>query len=151
MIIDADKYKGDHRFVSIPADGEFTGTVYKPIMRTSEGTGQYSLIMANCDDNGRDVEIDGQYVWKSKGGYLPGSLFDDWHFVIFSTLCYVGLFTWYLIGMKKNSESTIGIQKWILATIALGLVETFFQTSDYTIWNHSGFRSYKTMYTCKKP
>lgn len=149
LIVDAGVYKGEHRFVNVPAKGEFIGTVSYPVMTTHSGSGQYTLLMANCNDYGRDVQLDGQSVWKSNGGYLPGDLFDEWHFVIFLTVCYVGLMVWYGYSMRKYKESTIGIQKWILCTVILGVLETSIESIDYMQWNNSGVRSNGTMYTCK--
>jgi hypothetical protein len=42
--------------------------------------------------------------------------------------------------MKLNEACRIPIEKWILTTIVLGLVEHFFRTSDYMIWNADGYR-----------
>ena len=149
MIVDAQKFKGDRRYVNVPVGGDFTGTVPIPVMPTHAGSGQYSLLLANCNDFGRDMQIEGKYIWKSKGGYLPGGLFDEWNFFIFHAIMYIVLFAWYGMSMKKNKESTIGIQKWILATIFISLVQTILETFDYAMWNADGLRSFRTMYTCK--
>jgi hypothetical protein len=45
-----------------------------------------------------------------------------------------------------NEESRIPIEKWILMTIVLGLLEMFFRTGDYMIWNEDGYRQDLTMY-----
>jgi len=147
MIVNSETFKGEHRFVNVPASGDFDGTMTLPVMTTKEGTGQYTLLMGNCNDYGRDVEIDGEYIWKSKGGYLPGDLFDDMRFTIFLLICYGVLMYLYGSGMRKNRDSTIGIQKWILCTIAMGLLQTLFQAIDYLRWNSSGLRSNNFMYT----
>lgn len=151
MIVNADKFKGEHRFVNVPEKGEFRGSVSNPVMSTHSGSGQYTLLLANCNDYGRDVEISGISVWKSKDGYLPGDLFDEWHFEIFLFICYIILLVWYSYSMKINKESIIGIQKWILGTIILGFIQVLFRTVDYSQWNAHGKRSDIVMYTCKNP
>ena len=147
MIVDPFKYKGEHRFVSVPFTGDYVGTVDKPIMTTkSSGSGQYTLIIANCNDFGRDVKVEGQYIFKSKGGYLPGAYFDEWHFITFLMVCYILLFAWYGLSMKSNRESIIQIQKWIFATICLGLVEQMLGVLDYACWNADGVRTINILY-----
>ena len=149
MIVDSNLFIGEHRFLNVPATGDFEGHVPLPVMTTKAGSGQYTLLLANCNDFGRDVELGGQLIWKSRGGYLPGDLTDEWHFVIFLTFCYAALFGWYGYSMKSNIESTIGIQKWILCTIFLGLLQSFIETADYAKWNVTGIRSNGAMFTCK--
>ncbi len=149
IIIDSAKYKGEHRFLNVPAKGDFDGSVAYPVMTTKSGNGQYTLLLANCNDFGRDVQISGEYIYKNKGGYLPGDLFDDWHFLMLLTLGYGSLLFWYGINMKQHKDSTIGIQKWILGTIFLGLLETFLAVTDYAQWNRSGYRSNALMLLCK--
>ncbi len=148
LIIDFNKYKGEHRYMHVSGDEE--ASVPSPVMTTqSQGTGQYTLLIANCNDFGSDVQISGEYVYKSKGGFLPGHLFGEWYFTIVETLFYGALFVWYGMKMNKNKDSTIGVQKWILATIFLGLLETFFSVDDFGQWNRSGLRSMRLMYLCK--
>jgi len=148
MIVNFAKYQGEHRTVTIPDDEEFfEGTITSPVMTTqSHGSGQYTLLIANCDDFGTDVHIVGEYVYKSKNGFLPGDLYNEWYFTIVLTLFYGSLFFWYGMRMNKNKEATIGIQKWILATIFLGLLETFFCVDDFGRWNRTGERSQHLMY-----
>mmetsp|Transcript_14806 Transcript_14806/g.21732 ORF Transcript_14806/g.21732 Transcript_14806/m.21732 type:complete len:533 (+) Transcript_14806:3-1601(+) len=146
IIIDKTIFGGEHRPLAIAPTGDIQAQVKLPVMTTKEGTGKYTLVLANCDDFGRDVMVTGDYIWKSKGGFLPGDLFDEWHFFFFVTMGYVGLLLWYVFSMKKNKDSTIGIQKWIMGAIVLSLVELFFKTTDYTMWNQSGFRSFSVLY-----
>jgi len=49
--------------------------------------------------------------------------------------------------MKVYEDAAIPIQKWILGTIILGLLETFFRTGDYIVWNIDGTRFWFAMYT----
>lgn len=103
-------------------------------------------MISNCYDYGRDIFVSGPYEWKSKGGFLPGHLFEEWHFLTFLTLFYCVFLFWYARSMSTNKNSTIGIQKWILGTIILAVVELFFRTCDYFEWNKSGFRSDNILY-----
>lgn len=146
MIINQALYKGEHRPVIIPPTGDYETSVKLPVMDTKEGTGQYTLVLANCNDYGRKIFVDGNYVWKSKGGYLPGNLFDEWHFNTFLTLMYGLLLFWYGRSMHQNKESTIGIQKWILCTVILGFIELLFKGIDYMEWNQQGTRVNFVMY-----
>jgi len=149
MIINQALFGGEHRPIIMPPTGNYIAPVKLPIMNTKEGTGQYSLVIANCNDNGRNVMLDGSYIWKSKGGYLPGDLFDEWKFFTVFTLGYAGLLFWYGRSMSQNKDSTIGIQKWILGTVILGLIELIFKGVDYMEWNQQGTRINAVMYLCK--
>jgi hypothetical protein len=62
------------------------------------------------------------------------------------TIIYFVLLLWYGISMRLNEESRIPIEKWFLMTIVLGLVEMFFRTGDYMIWNEDGYRQDLAMY-----
>lgn len=48
--------------------------------------------------------------------------------------------------MKYYEDEIIPIQKWILATILMGLVETFFRSGDLVVWNEDGTRFWFAMY-----
>lgn len=147
MIIDKGRFTGEHRHLLVPNKGEYTGTVPLPVMSSHAGSGQYTLLMSNCDDYGRDVTLDGKSIWKSHGGYLPGDLFEEWHFIIFLCFCYAGLLIWYGWSMKSNKDSTIEIQKWIIGTIALSFVQVVLEVTDYSIWNKTGIRSNSILYS----
>lgn len=149
VIIDESKFKGEHRFVNIPASGSFVGNLTYPLFTTNAGNGQYTLLLANCNDYGRDVQLDGKCLWESKGGFLPGDKFEEWRFIILITLCYAVMLGWYGLSMKNHKESRIGIQMWILGTIFLGLLHSFLKSTDYAIWNNEGFRSDPALYTSK--
>ena len=107
------------------------------------------VVVANCYDYGRSIWVEGPYELKSKGGYLRGDLFQEWHFFIFFTVCYISFFCWFARSMNENKNSTIGIQKWILGTIFLGGLELFFKSCDYYAWNKSGLRTNGIMFICK--
>ena len=110
-------------------------------------TGKYVLVIANCNDEGRDVLASGTYSWVSKHGYLPGEMFGEMYFLLFLTCVYLGIFLWYGFSMKYYEDEIIPIQRWILMTILLGLVETFFRTGDLFVWNEDGTRFWFAMYS----
>lgn len=49
--------------------------------------------------------------------------------------------------MKLYEDAIIPIQKWILATIGMGLLEIFFKTGDLYVWNEDGTRFWFALYT----
>jgi hypothetical protein len=147
LIIDPELFGGEHRPLLVPSSGEFSSGVNIPVMPTKQGTGKYTLAIANCNDFGRDMYINGKYIWKSKGGYLPGNLFDEWHFLIIFLIGYSALLFWYGKSMWNNKDATIDIQKWIVGTLALGLLELLLKTMDYFEWNIYGVRSEIIMYS----
>ena len=65
------------------------------------------------------------------------------------TAIYFVLGLWYYCGMKMFQENAIPIQKFILATIILGFLETSFGGMNLFIWNVTGLRSAFVMYTGK--
>ena len=122
--------------------------VPKPKLTTDQGTGWYTLAFAVCNSSGRKVEINGNCMWKSKNGYLPGELYHDFLFTILLTIVYFSLMAWYASSMKKHSEAAIGIQPWILVTIFLGLVVMLFKSVDFIVWNVKGSRTSTIVYIC---
>mmetsp|Transcript_16206 Transcript_16206/g.21489 ORF Transcript_16206/g.21489 Transcript_16206/m.21489 type:complete len:584 (-) Transcript_16206:558-2309(-) len=147
LIIDPKTFKGEHRFLTVPASGKLEETIkYGKIDEKGE-TGKYVLVMANCSEKGRNVKVDGKYEWKSKHGYLPGNLFGELYFFVTLTVIYFLTFLWYSISMKCNEDSIIPIQQWILLTIFIGLLEVFFKGGDFFVWNEDGVRLWFAMYT----
>eukprot|EP00546_Thalassionema_frauenfeldii_P001963 CAMPEP_0178933814 /NCGR_PEP_ID=MMETSP0786-20121207/23502_1 /TAXON_ID=186022 /ORGANISM="Thalassionema frauenfeldii, Strain CCMP 1798" /LENGTH=287 /DNA_ID=CAMNT_0020611499 /DNA_START=493 /DNA_END=1356 /DNA_ORIENTATION=+ len=49
--------------------------------------------------------------------------------------------------MKMHEDSYIPIQRWIMGTILMGLLETFFRSGDYWVWNEDGSRFWFALYT----
>jgi hypothetical protein len=49
--------------------------------------------------------------------------------------------------MKTYSDAIIPIQKWVLATIGIGLLEVFFKAGDLWVWNVDGDRFWFSLYT----
>lgn len=147
LIINRTKYEGHVRNILVPRNGFVELEVKYGQLEEVEFSGKYVLVMSNCNPNGRNMTVEGTYVWKSKGGYLPGDMFGAMYFLFFLTVVYGVLFTWYSISMKVHQESTIPIQNWILGTISLGLLESFFKAGDYWVWNEEGTHFTFAMYT----
>ncbi len=147
LIIDSKKFTGQHRFLDVPTNGTWQGSVKYGKFEVARDSGRYILILANCNDEGRDVNVTGEYTWKSRHGFLPGELFEEMYFCLALTLVYFGVMLWYGISMRLYSDASIPIQKWILSTTVLGLLELFFRTGDYFVWNEDGTRFWLAMYT----
>lgn len=140
LMIDTTKFKGSHRFVTVPREGPMSKTIRFGNIEVTESA-TYVVLYANCDENGREVRISGQSVWKSKHGYLPGELFGFMYFYTFITIVYFLLFFWFGALMHMHEDHRIEIEKWILFAITLGLLEMIFRTGDYFVWNADGIRS----------
>lgn len=146
LIVNTTLFKGQHRFVDVPATGVMDATVHYAQLEVPTTSGKYVLVIANCNDEGRNVLVHGQYTWKSVHGYLPGDIFGEMYFFVFLAAVYLILALWYGINMKVYEDALIPIQKWVLGTIILGLLETFFRSGDYFAWNVDGTRFWFAMY-----
>lgn len=140
LMIDSNVFQGEHRTIEVPTDPDQEFYLEKPMFEV-EVTGDYVLILANCDDYGMDVFSLGSMEWKSVKGFLPGEMFGLMFFYIAMTIVYLLLVLWYWCGMKMYQDAAIPIQKFILATMLLGLLEFFFRATDLGIWNIDGLRS----------
>lgn len=149
LIIDQDKFQGDHRVLGIPASGHVERRITDGRMDFATEEGRYVMIISNCNDYGRDLQVTGSYEFVSKHGYLPGELFGEMYFFAAITVVYFVLFLWYGLSMQCYSESRIEVQKWIILSIGLGFLETFFKTGDYFVWNEDGTRVWYAMYVGK--
>lgn len=147
LIVNSTLFEGQHRFIDVPATGSLEASVHYAKLEEPTISGKYVLVIANCNDEGRDVFVNGKYIWKSVHGYLPGDLFGEMFFFAFLTAVYLTLALWYGITMKVYEDAAIPIQKWILGAIVLGLLETFFRSGDYLVWNADGHRFWFAMYT----
>ena len=147
------QFNGEHVVLPIPSSSaskweKHVGVLSPGYFPLQQGTGKYILIVANCNEiTGRDLAVTGQYYWKSKHGYLPGNLFGEMHF--YSVLCifFILLLSWYGCKMSIYRDAIVLIQKWILATIIMGLLESFFKAGDLWVWNIDGTRFWFALYT----
>ena len=145
LIVDPNKFKGEHRFLGVPPNGQWSRKVKSGMFdlkdEKEEGTGKYVLVMANCNEMmGRNVTVSGRYVWKSSHGYLPGNLFGEMYFFSALTIFYVILFIWYALKMSIYRDEILPIHKWMAVTIGIGLLEVFFKGGDLFVWNVDGDR-----------
>jgi len=156
LIVDPDKFQGQHTFLGVPPSGEWKREVKLGMFDLNDdedgkekgGDGKYVLVMANCNDViGRNLTVSGEYVWKSAHGYLPGNLFGEMYFFEFLTVCYTILLAWYGIKMSIHRDEVIPIQKWMAGTIGIGLLEVFFKAGDLWVWNIDGDRFWFSLYT----
>jgi len=139
LIVDTKKLTGDRRSVEISNTGEVSTTIQNGKLK-EKVSGRYVVVIANCADEGRDILITGTAAWKSVHGYLPGELYGFMFFYAALTVVYFVLVLWYGISMHLNEESRIPIEKWVLATIGLGLLEMLFKLGDVFVWNEDGYQ-----------
>lgn len=154
LIVDPHKFKGEHVVLPVPSSGKWKRSVMtgmfdlKNGMNDDVGTGKYVLVVSNCnDDIGRNLTVSGQYVWKSSHGYLPGNLFGEMYFYLSLIVVYLVLFAFYGVKMSIHGDAIILIQKWVLTTIGIGLLEVFFKAGDLWVWNVDGDRFWFSLYT----
>jgi hypothetical protein len=131
----------------VPASGKLETTVKYGKLEEPDDSGKYILIIANCNDEGRDVMVNGKYTWESKHGFLPGDLFGEMFFFAGWTAVYLVIAMWYGCSMWFHADAKIPIQTWIFWTIMMGLMESFFKTGDLLVWNEDGTRFWFAMYT----
>jgi hypothetical protein len=150
LIVDPDKFNGQHRFLGVPPSGIWSRAVKFGMfdLKEKDGSGKYSLIVANCNDViGRNLTVTGDYVWKSSHGYLPGNLFGEMYFYFVVAILYLVLLVWYAIKYNIYKDSAIPIFKWVMATIFIGFMESFFKCGDLWVWNVDGVRFWFSLYT----
>jgi hypothetical protein len=145
--MDGEHFVGKHRLVNVPASGDYDNYLKYGKFEEKEGTsGKFAIILANCNDSGRPVIVEGSMEWKSHHGYLPGDLFGLMYFFAALFFVYFGLMLWYGITMKMYEDANIPIQGWIFGTIAMGCLELFFRTGDLFVWNEEGNRFWAAFY-----
>ncbi len=152
LIINPMTFKGQHRFLSVPPSGAWQSSVNSGMLVLEDdkeiGTGKYIIVVANCNDiMGRNLTVSGQYVFKSSHGYLPGNLFGEMYFFTVMALFSAFLLAWYGYKMKLHRDATIPIQKWIICTIGICLLESFCKSGDLWVWNVDGVRNWFSLYT----
>ena len=139
LIVNQTLFKGNnHRYVEIPPTGKMVDGVRYGKIEEPNDSGRYIVVLANCNDQGREVLVTGSTVWKSRHGYLPGELFGFMYFYLVVTIAYFVLMGTYGFSMKMNEDSRIPLEKWIFGTIIMGLLETFFRTGAFFVWNEDG-------------
>jgi hypothetical protein len=140
LMINPDLFQGEHRTVEVPTEADQEFRLPNPTFEVGV-TGDYVMVLANCDDYGMDVFSLGSMEWKSVKGYLPGEMFGLMFFYAAMTVVYLVFVLWYWGGMRLYQDAAIPIQKFILTTISLGFLEFFFRAVDLGTWNMDGLRS----------
>jgi hypothetical protein len=136
--------------MNVPTAGDMTLTHLKyGRFEERKDNGKYTVVFANCNDEGRTVLVTGKAKWVSKHGYLPGDLFGLMYFFALLTVVYFFILVVYGVAMKINEEHTILVQKWVLGTICMGTLELFFRFTDLFIWNIEGERLWFAFYIGK--
>uniref|UniRef100_A0A7S0XK24 GOST seven transmembrane domain-containing protein n=1 Tax=Pseudo-nitzschia delicatissima TaxID=44447 RepID=A0A7S0XK24_9STRA len=140
LIMNTEVFAGSHRLINVPDHGEWSHQLTKYGTFEETENGHYAVIFANCNDDGRNIIVEGRTIWKSRHGYLPGDLFGLMHFYAAVFLFYFALLLWYGVRMKMFEESNIPIQTWIFGTMCMGTLEIFFRAGDLFVWNEDGSR-----------
>ena len=73
--------------------------------------------------------------------FQPGDIVGLMYFFAAMAGTYFVLVLWYSCGMRIFQEAAIPIQKYILATIVLGFLESSFQALNLYVWNLNGVES----------
>jgi hypothetical protein len=68
LIVNETLFKGTLRSLPIESTGKQDVYVTNSQIAVDEGSGNYVLVMANCNTEGRTVSVLVWYTWKSKGG-----------------------------------------------------------------------------------
>lgn len=139
LIVDDSKFTGALDYISVPEEGPFSQQLDGRVF-VARDTGTYAVAYANCNVKGREILVSGVIRFRSKHGSLPGQLWGEMFFFQMSSVVYFVLFCWYAYSMSVNKESRIPIEKFIFATIFLGLLEMLSKTTDFEIWNVRGDR-----------
>jgi Lung seven transmembrane receptor len=141
ILIDSNSFTGRHVTIDVPSEENTVFTIDDPEYQV-EITGDYIMLFANCFADGMDVFVEGYMATETEKGYkLPGELHDLMYFYAFMTVIFFLVILWYYCGMRMFQEASIPIQRFILATLILGLVEFFFRALDLGLWNVDGTRS----------
>ena len=111
--------------------------------------GTYVLLFANCNDYGRDILVEGDLVWESEHGILPGNLVGAMYFFAILAAVYLVFSILYGLGMVIFRDKLIPIQSYILASMLMGLGELMFKFLDYYTWNQNGDRTWRLLYAGK--
>lgn len=140
LLVDHEIFYGEHREVEVPATVDSKFQIDNGVFNI-EQSGDHVLVLGNCDDYGLDVMAIGDLEWKSVRGYLPGDMFGLMFLNAILACVYLVLVIFYGCGMRIFQDSAIPIQKYILITMILGLLELFFRAIDLFVWNERGVRS----------
>lgn len=139
LIVDKENFQG--HIVTVDVSSRFKSSLTSDGIFYATISGIYVVVYSNCNSSEKEVHITGYTSWNSKHGYLPGELYKFMIFYRIVTCFYFALLAWYCYLMRLNKDSRIEIERWIRTTIVLGLLEMFFRSGDYLVWNIGGSRS----------
>ena len=148
-LIVSGSFTGETHKIFVPGDNDTALVLETGSHMEIKNDGSYVLVLANCDDNGREMLALGTMEWMSSHGLLPGDLLGLLFYYVIIFLIYLVLFIGYGCGMRAYQDSAIPIQRYIIGTIGLGLIETFFLTVDLVVLNQSGSQSMFVVYAGK--
>ena len=149
LIVNQANFVGEVRDIFVPGNKDEPLKLEEGNRFDIDYDGSYVLILANCDDDGREMLVLGSMEWMSSHGLLPGDLLGLLFYYIIIFLVYLVLFIGYGCGMRIYQDSAIPIQRYIIGTIGLGLIESFFLTVDLIIFNQAGVQSDFVVYAGK--
>jgi len=132
LMIDKKKFDGFQRKIQVPSTALEEFEIDDPVFDVNT-SGDYILVIANCNDDGFGIITLGNMEWKSVGGYLPGEIFYEMFVYGAATAIFLVLGLWYYCGMRMFQEAAIPIQKFILASIILGFLGTAFLAIDLLV------------------
>ena len=81
VIIDHTIFEGDHRKISVPSEPFTNFEMDDPYFQVDK-SGDYVMVIANCNDDGIGIITLGTMEWKSKGGYLVSKNYVHFQLVI---------------------------------------------------------------------
>ena len=151
LIIDKEVFDGVLLSVTIPAfeNVSINPFEFDPLL-LMERRGSYSVLFASCSENTTTVEIEGIMLFDSY--VTEEEIENSVPFYVVLTLAYLGLLLWFGYLMRENRASSVRLEEYIFAAIALGLVETAFATIDYALHaQHMAWLTGTTIFfgTCK--
>ncbi|KAI2490588.1 Lung seven transmembrane receptor [Fragilaria crotonensis] len=162
LIVDRNTFQGQMRSLDIPGPPDL---VSKQILKNpvfdipaTSGSGKYILIMANCNVNGRLVEVEGSYAFRSKAGYLPANLIGTMRFYFLMLVAYSLLIVaaWWGLGYSfrprtitppcRQGRRQLFVERGIILTIGLGWMESVVRSLDFYLWNIRGTQANALVY-----
>lgn len=162
LIVDRNTFQGQMRSLDIPGPPDL---VSKQILKNpvfdipaTSGSGKYILIMANCNVNGRLVEVEGSYAFRSKAGYLPANLIGTMRFYFLMLVAYSLLIVaaWWGLGYSfwprtitppcRQGRRQLFVERGIILTIGLGWLEAVVRSLDFFLWNIRGTHANALVY-----
>ncbi|CAM8949869.1 unnamed protein product [Rhodiola kirilowii] len=103
-------------------------------------TGMYNLYFMHCDQNLKDLVVDGKSIWKNPAGYLPGRMAPLMNFYGFMSLAFLILGIFWFSQYARFWREVLPLQNCITLVITLGMLEMAFWYFEYAQFNNTGVR-----------